>query len=180
VDFCVEHGGKWCYAGWPVELVEAYLQEMARRRAMIWTRNEFGNVAGVGVFWRCWEWELRQAQAEGKHAVDAATFDVQGDSVFFADWVCRDRRVMAELLRGAEMMWPAYRELKWWTFRRGELKRLDGSRLGKGLDPRRLEDRRWRISGEVRSAKWEVRNGKERYWTYGIDQHTNAEPGLGV
>jgi hypothetical protein len=59
--------------------------------------------------------------------------------------------VVVGLLRGLEQMWPEWRDLKWWTFRRGELRRLNGTRMARRLDPRAVEDRKWRIPGEVRS-----------------------------
>jgi len=142
-EFCLGHGGKWCYAGWPLELLEAYLAEMARRKTMVWMRGEDDRVAGVGVAWRCWEWQLRAAVAKGQHAVDAATFDPEGDTIFFADWVVRagwDRMwVMGQLLRALETWWPGWRGLKYLSFRRGKLVRLE--RMSRGLDARRWGNR---------------------------------------
>jgi len=136
VQFCQVEGKGDVFAGWPAPVIEQYLAWHASFGTLAWAADGrawtdmdgHGRIVGVGVLYPCDERELRDAHATGETIGCFAPPDWSQDSVYLADFVVSEPRVLGCLLRDFWNRFPQGRGKKWFCHRAGKLVQLNGTK----------------------------------------------------
>lgn len=134
VLYCLSAGPPWCYEGWSPQLLKDYLAFHALNKTMKWIQVG-GEVRGCGVMWQCHEKDLHLAEVAGRHLFNWEPSDPSGDALFLGDFITSAPGAMACLVAEFEKCFPAWATLNWFTYRRGKLQRLNGTRYEKRFRP---------------------------------------------
>lgn len=138
VRYCLTAGPPWCYRGWPPSLLKNYLLFHLLNGTLAWAGvgTKGLNIIGCGVAWQCWENDIRLSERLGVNAFQWKATDPRADSLFFADFICSAPGMMTCLINEFEKRFPHWRALKWFTYRKGRLVRLNKTRYQGRFDPK--------------------------------------------
>ncbi len=123
MHYSVTRGAPKCYQNWTPETLSDYFCFHIRQGTLLWV-GKLPIVAGTAVAWQVDERVLRHADLTGGYRFDWTPQDPQGDCVFFADIVCSSTEALICLLAEFGQRFPHWKQLKWFTYRRGQLVQL--------------------------------------------------------
>lgn len=122
IDFSRTQGAPRCYRNWAPEALQDYFCFHARQGTLVWVADS--KIAGTAVAWQVDERVLRHGDLSGGYRFDWEPQDRNGDCVFFGDVVATSPEAVICLLADFGRRFPHWRQLKWFTYRRGKLVQL--------------------------------------------------------
>lgn len=137
IRYSVRAGAPRCYQNWSPETLSDYFCFHARQGTLAWveapnpkpeTRNP-KRIVGTLVAWQVDYKQLQFGDITGGYRFDWEPQDLNGDCVFFGDVVCESPAALVSLLASFAQRFPAWRTLKWFTYRRGKLVQLQRRHL---------------------------------------------------
>jgi hypothetical protein len=129
IDFSRTHGAPRCYQNWAPEALQDYFCFHARQGTLAWIKAESGKrkaetIVGTAIAWQVDERVLRHGDLSGGYRFAWEPQDGKGECVFFGDVVATSPEAVICLLADFGRRFPHWRQLKWFTYRRGKLVQL--------------------------------------------------------
>lgn len=140
-QFCRRAGAPRCYQNWAPEPLRDYIAFHAAHGSFAYVRTAGhtrpGPLAGTAVAWQTTESHIRACAAAGNAVFDWQPGNPRGDSVFVADIVCAAPGALEALLAWFLTRNPRWPRLKWFSYRRGRLTRLNLIQIARVLARRK-------------------------------------------
>lgn len=128
--FCQAYGPPECFKGWHSSRLRDYLVfHLEAGTAVVQTSGQ--RVNGILIGWQAFDVQVEAAAELGQHPFWWQETNPDGDCIYLAECVARDRRIVPRLVGQLSHRFPEWASVSWLAYRHGKLVRLD--RMAEGL-----------------------------------------------